>query len=422
MKRLSLNVSKFNIAKPAGILIIFYFLLPVYLYSVDVYGYLGYYPYTGINMERLLLSTFLVLFYSFYGNFLGSEFLKLTYYVCLILLFIGENCIYVCCNDVSLTMIIVISVFLTLFQFLDKIKWNIPYPKFDKGRSLELLFILAILLMIPFFQYWDQINLKNLLLQEIYETRFRFRQLGGSLLIGYIKEPLARVILPILIIDYFRKGKKCHAALSVVMLLYLFLCGGLKSIFFGLIALIAFYPGSYKKKVNWMIYGLLGAVVFGVSLYHTAGIDFLISIYRRVFLIPPRFNAVYIDYFKENLTHYSHSGFALVKDARFITQSVSEFVGQHVMGTGTNANTGIFVEGYYSFGLFGAFLYLFIPLGIIFFLKELNFAPNYYGLVFVYIYYMNTSILSTLLLSHGLFVFLMVSFIYLRERKQEHSG
>ena len=101
---------------------------------------------------------------------------------------------------------------------------------------------------------------------------------------------------------------------------------------------------------------------------------------------------------------------------------ISHYAGKYIMGTGTNANTGIFVEGYYSFGLAGAVIYLIVPILILLFLKELNYRPEFYGIVFLYLYYFNTSILSTMLLTHGLFIFLFVAFVYLRRKTSGNTG
>lgn len=395
---------------------IYLILFPVYLYSTKVYAYIGYYQFTGFSILRFVFSSFLVIFFIYYGNNLKSEFLKITYKICLVFLLYGELVSYVLDSTVNLVMIVIVSVFLISFYFCDKFKLNLNFricDGLDSKTQEKFIFILSIFLFLPFLKYINSINLNNLLLVDIYETRTQFGSFGQSaILLGYIKEPLARVLLPLLLIIGINKRKKMYIISSSFMILYIFLCGGLKSIMFGLICALAFYPFSYKKKSYNFINSLLIVGILGIVIYYIFNIDIIISIFRRVFIIPARLNKYYVEYYTDNWTYYNHSGFSLNQDIIY-KSGISNYVGDYIIGTGVNANTGIFVEGYYSFGLFGAILYLLIPFFIITFFNSINFDSSYYGIFFIYIYYSNTAILSTLCLTHGLLFFMFIALFFM---------
>lgn len=311
-----------------------------------------------------------------------------------------------------------------MFRFIDCLRFKTSNEKQAKhkvnDKVLLLLLVVCVLLFLPFLSYAPNINIRNLLLLDIYDTRTEFAGLGGRIA-GYIKEPLARVLLPMLLILSLKNKKKSYVILSSLMILYIFLCGGLKSILFGFACIIFFYVGSYEQKIKNFVYMIFLGEVIGIIFFGIFKFDTIISLYRRLFILPPRLNQFYVEFFKNDLTFYRHSGFSWVDDPRFYGMDISHFAGKYILGTGTNANTGIFVEGYYSFGLVGALLYLAVPLSIIAYLKSLNFNNKYYGIFFVYIYYFNTSIFSTLLLTHGLLLFLIVFTVFLRNTETGKS-
>lgn len=401
-----------------GIFILF---IAMYIQVVRLFSYSTYYKYTGIDAFRLLGGTAWILFLIIYKESIYNNFIKSVYIIGLILYVYGEVCIYICDSNVDLTMIIILSAFLLAFRIIDRISFKMPPVLFNMKKMINIFFVVTLVLFLPFLRYLNFINLKNLMLQEIYETRSLFESINLPAFLSYMSGPLSRVLLPVLIIASIENKRKILLVISSAMLIYLFLCGGVKSIFLGLICTIFFYKGDYSAKTRRFLYAVFAVSLLSLILLFLFDYRFVIDYLRRIFFIPPRFNLYYINYFRGNWTYYLHSGFAVNKDPRLMEMDISHFVGKYVMGTGTNANTGIFVEGYYSFGLLGAILYLIIPLGILLFLKSLNYDKKYFGLVFVYLYVWNTSIFSTMLLTHGLLFFLMLSVLFLREKKERRN-
>lgn len=402
------------------LIIIYLIFFPVYLYSAKVFWYQGYYQYTFFSGARFFAGTLLVIFFVFYGKVIDSGFVKITYYICLIFLLYGEIVSFVLDSSTSLAMIIIISFFLLLLPVTEKINidFRITSALPENTRS-KIIMLCAVVLFLPFLKYVSYINVENLLLKDIYETRTLFRNnSSGSSILGYIKEPLARVLLPLLLVRGINEKNKKYIVISSLMILYIFLCGGLKSILFGLIATLFFFRGDYDIKLFRIIKILVIIGIAGLLLYYLFRYDLIVSIFRRLFILPARLNKYYVEYFKDNWTYYKHSGISLNQDSMY-SVGISNYVGEYVIGTGTNANTGLFVEGYYSFGLFGGIVYLIIPLSIITILNSIKFDEKYYGVFFVYLYYFNTAILSTLLLTHGLLFFMCMALLCMRK---QHDG
>src|SRR5699024_12300021 len=92
--------------------------------------------------------------------------------------------------------------------------------------------------------YLRYINLENLLLVDIYETRSKFSDIDTGLT-GYLKAPLARIILPVLIIWKIERKQFIMVAIYSLMVIYIFLTGAIESILLGLGALFIFYKCYY---------------------------------------------------------------------------------------------------------------------------------------------------------------------------------
>lgn len=418
MKKININGKCISLKRTREVILcaVYFMLYPLYYEIAIRYAYMGYLQNDGIQPVRFIGMFLVAFFFICYGNVLKNHFLKSAYDIFLVLFLFNELCLYTCMIDADLTMIIIISTFLLLFKILDKVDITLPYVK-TSLKSWFILFLLSIILFLPFLRYLDIVNIRNLFLEDVYETRALFNAISMPRIMGYIMEPLSRVIFPVLIIKFLKEKKKIYAIICGIMIIFLFLCGALKSIFFGLIAVILFYGGSMLSKGKRFNIGVLGAEFVAFVMAIIFNNNTLISILRRIFFVPARFNKYYIDYFRGNYTYYMHSGFSPFSSSFLGGSEISKYVGKFVIKNGTNANTGIFVEGYYSFGLIGAVLYLIVPLFILLYLKSLNYKPDYFGIVFVYIYYFNTSILSTLLMSHGLAVFLIVALVFLRENE-----
>ena len=122
-------------------------------------------------------------------------------------------------------------------------------------------------------------------------------------------------------------------------------------------------------------------------------------------------------YFSENpFTFWSHNRLGSLFTDYVLDKKLSFFVGETLIGSeGLNANIGIIIEGYASFGYLGVFLHtLLIGLTLSFF-QSLRINNNHFGIFVVLVYLINTSFITSLYASHGLLFLILFSYFFLRE-------
>lgn len=370
-----------------------------------------------LNYTKLFVSILIMIIMLFLGLNINNEFLFTVWNIMFLYLFCGEMVFYQYNPLAKVTQPILVA-FCLIFIFLIS-KINISFKKTKTIKNPDFIITtIGIVMFLPFLAYFKYINIKNLLFIDVYETRTLFRKVNIGIN-DYLLAPLSRIILPMLIIRKLEIKHYKKALLFFVMIVYLYLCGALKSVFIGLIALLVFYRGSYIKKALLFSQGIAFLTITGSLIAYLSGNLFLVDAFiRRVFFIPPYLENLYINYFTNNYTYLSHSPFGLnIVENKYNIEPLSLWFGEVVMGQpGLNANIGLLTEGYISFGIFGGIFFGILISLILLFFKMVNLDPKYFGILFVYIYYFNTSFLSTLLLTHGLFFLIIISYYFFREQ------
>ena len=274
--------------------------------------------------------------------------------------------------------------------------------------------VLTILISLPFLQYLPYINLRNLLLQDIYETRAIFNFISTRTTV-YLIAPLTRVLLPIVIAQSLKRKNYGFTGLFIVIYAYIYLCGAFRSVLLGLFATALFYFGNYEKKKIWY----MGLMLLGITLSIMTFLPFVriaTILYRRLLFVPPGMNNHYVRTFANNPTLFAHSGLTLgLLNNPY--GSLPIYVGEEVLGIpGLSANVGLFVEGFVGFGYAGVLVSVAMISLIVYIFNEIKVPVEYFGVVFVFIYYLNNSLISTLLLTHGLF-FMIIFFLIINCEK-----
>lgn len=356
------------------------------------------------------------------GLRINNDFVSGVYNVILLYLFCGEIIYYQYNPGSSLIQPVLISICLLFVFLISKVNVQLKLKRKVKSPT-KILTSLSVVMFIPFVvYYYKYIDLKNLLLIDVYKTRQVFRGINNQLT-GYLSAPLVRILLPMLIVDSIEKRKKIKVLLFFAMILFVYLCGALKSVFFGLLALIVFYKGNFERKSLFFAKMISFLTIFGIFIALIFDNVFLLdSFIRRVFFVPPYLNNIYINFFSGNHTYLSHSPLGMNLIEYPYDRPLSMYVGEVVIGSiGLNANVGLITEGFVSFGFFGGVFAAVLISLIVLFLKMINFDPKYFGILFVYIYYFNTSFLSVLLATHGLIFFVIFSYYFFRSASSSNE-
>jgi len=333
-------------------------------------------------------------------------------------------------NDSNIISMINISIFIVVFIGISKLKIFYPAETTESGSVFDKIYaygllLLMILLLIPFFAFYEYVDINNLILLNIYETREVFRGFTNPLL-GYLFSFISRVLAPAVLVIGIRRKNIMLVVLSSLAIIFLFLLGALKSVLFTFFLVIIFYKGSFKEKVLYFYMGITILIFFGILLYYSFDNVILLDLpIRRMLFIPSYLDVQYIDYFSNNFIGMDGISFLFINfDASYLEGlSVTRYFGEVIMGREDwNANVGILTSGYIRFSFYGVFinsLFVILSFKII---SMHKFEPRYFGILLAYIYYFNTSFLSVLLVSHGYIFFVLFAFIFMRREILNKKG
>ncbi|MCK5846068.1 MAG: oligosaccharide repeat unit polymerase [Bacteroidales bacterium] len=358
------------------------------------------------------------------GGLIKSDFLKLIWYIVLIMQYYSSAVLFAYCLDISFGVVLQNVILLAILFFGDFIDFKISLPSISLKNNYKTFLIFSVILFVPFiYYYWQFISLADLFLNkdDIYKTRDLFRSINVPFL-GYLISPLSRVIFPIMMVYAIRSRKYYLFIIAAMSIAYLFLCSATKSVLIGGILTAFFYYGNEWKDKFKLFSGLIITllIVSFIASYFFQFKDITDAFVRRVFFVPPYFDNIYHSYFGSNYTYWGHSPFGMhLHNVDYMNgKGVSMFIGEDILHfDGLNANTGIITEGFLSFGYIGVAVHSIAFLGVIAYLKNLNLSPHYFGILFAYIFYLNSSLLSTLLVTHGLLFLLIVFTLFLRDSK-----
>lgn len=388
-------------------------LLGLYLYAYQyVYEYF-YYQGFGLDFSILKLLIFVLLNFMYlklcraikkkeYEFILDSTYL-------IIIIPIGVYFVY---NNDS-TLLFVSSILYIYLQLIVFLKLKVASLKIKRVRNIYAYTILFLILTLPLFiNYIKYFNFTTFIISNVYDIRTQFRELdNASNLSGYLFSPITRIILPVLIVMSMDYRRIFFAVIFIVISLVFYTFGALKVTLLSLLMTFIFYHGDIIKKVN-RLHNLFIAINLAAILEVVIFKSYIIIdvFIRRVFYIPALYSNIYIEYFKNDLTFWSHNPIgAIFNKTRFSSENISFYVGNNVIGdTGLNANVGLLAEGFFSFSFFGVALHAIIIAYMFKYCTNLI-HHKYYGIVFVMIYVTNTSFYTQLLATHGL-IFLLLYF------------
>ncbi|TMM58950.1 hypothetical protein FEE95_05825 [Maribacter algarum] len=313
------------------------------------------------------------------------------------------------------------NIFFWSILLIGKIKIKFSSKKTSLRSSKNLLLVVVLVGIVPFVVlYLPYINLNNLLLREVYETRAIMASNISNLYTDYTYSWFSKLIIPsLLVFGLFRKNKTT-VFLGISSLIFLYLCGANKAVFAGLIMVLVLYRFDYRKKMNYLLLFLIGVTL--LSLFSSLVFknnDLMVLTVRRPFLLPGLLDLLYFDFFDGNNLFWSES----------ITGSFIEYpydkphsyiVGEEYFGKAEwNANNGIISDGFMNFGMIGVTINAVI-VGLYFStLNQLNISGKFFGLIFLFIFSLISSSLTTVLLTHGGFVLLLLAIFVLKDTRKQ---
>lgn len=379
------------------------------------------------NLYRICISLALALSFIQLGKWVGSKLLYAIWHMILIIC-LFPNLVFYALSSGKISSSMGYIIFLIILLLMSKLKLhhiNSKVINIQQGSNLPIILLITLVLFVPFLSYLPHLNLRNLWLAEVYETRSIFREINHWNFLSYLLSPLSRVLLPALIVISIHRRNYPLLLLVIALTVYLYLASGaLKSVYFGIFAAVFFYFGkSYKSKILIFMVPLIFIMVLGILEFKVTQHLYLQNLaVRRVFFIPPLIEDTYYSFFSgSDKTFYTHSLLSFL-DGPDYGMPLSRYIGETVMGNeGYNANVGVIPDGFLSLGWMGVVINSVLISYTFLLLDRFKMDPIFFGIIFIYIYYFNTAFLGTLLLTHGYLFLLLFAFFSLKNLGNKHE-
>ena len=292
-------------------------------------------------------------------------------------------------------------------------------PVLNKKQSLLLLFLITTIGIIPYLLvYGPYIDLKNLFLMDVYKTRAATKGLS-NLYFGYTYSLFTKIIIPLIIIFSLELKNRLMAIIGILYLVLFYLFGAHKTVYLGILVVLAFYRLNYIKSANWLIFLSLASLVICILLA-IFGFDYLwILTFRRIHFLPTLLDISYLDFFRDNFMSWSESILSSFFDYPY-DQKHEYLIGKlYFNRPDMVANNGLISDGYMNMGSLGVLINSVLIGGYFMLLNSLNVPSRYFGLYFLVIFSFISSSIFTVFLTHGAFALLLMSIFLLRERNEQ---
>jgi hypothetical protein len=292
-------------------------------------------------------------------------------------------------------------------------------PVINKTQALYLLLTLTTIGVIPYLiVYGPYINLKNLFLMDVYQTRFKMASISNPYF-GYTYSVFTKIIIPLIIVFSLELKKKVWLLVGVLYLILFYLFGAHKTVYAGLFVVLMFYRFSYTQSVKFMVKYSSILIVLVVFLAFV-GYDYpWILSFRRVHLIPTLLDICYLDFFHDNYLFWSESVLKSFVDYPYdvrATNLIGEF---YFRRPDMSANNGFISEGYMNFGSWGVLINVIVVSIYFSVLNSLNIPAKYFGLFVLTMFSFSSSPVFTVFLTHGGFALLLASIFLLNKKRFE---
>lgn len=407
-------------------ILIYYALLSVlnfcYIIHANSFIYVAY--NTGSLFEflpnRFLLVTVVVLINSIILSFHRiSDFAYSILILILIFFVIPAGLVFASNQIIPMDVFFLNNALFYIAGLFLSIKIDIPVPVLNKSQAAQVLLGITAIGIIPFiYLYAPYINLKNLFLIDVYETRSIVTENINNLYTGYTYSWYSKIILPVVLVFFIHFKSRLGLIISVVFLLFFYLCGAHKTVFLGTFAVLIFYRYDYLKKTFLLLKVLCFIALLGLFLQLFFKWDYFWTItLNRIFMLNALLDYCFFDFFRNNPIYWSDS---------FMASSIKypyDLMPSHLIGREylsnpkVNANTGIIANGFKNAGYVGAFINIFIVSLYLGMLNSFRINPKFYGLFIVLIFTFTNASLTGSILTHGLLILFLISMFVLRNTK-----
>ena len=316
-------------------------------------------------------------------------------------------------NDTNISLFISHLIFIVVFcmGYFTKQKNFVNIKKFTR---LEYLFLLiSVFIGIILYYQSPTFNIASLLLDSanVYEDRLLFRYKESTILSSYFFSPFARIIIPFLTLHFIFKKKYIIALFTfLISIIFFITTGSLKSMLFAPLLVLVVYKICHAISFkNYLLKFFI--IIMLISLFENYLFDTtIISNYsiRRFLFTPSLLSNIYFEYFQQ----FPAAIFGL-NPLETYDMPIARYVGAFLMNNAeARASVGVLVEFWLNFRLFGVLLAAILIYSFFYVLDASKLSKLLAPVVIPFIYYINTSFIGPLLLSHGFWVLFLLAILY----------
>ncbi len=375
-----------------------------------------------VNYWRLFVSIVVVLLFILVLTILKlKDFLYSILSLILIFFVFPSAILFASVKGIDYRIFLSHSLFYIMTILIANVNLSIISKKISPLNSKRILFLTVLIGMIPYLiLYIPYINLNNLLLIDVYETRESMGLAVNNFYTNYTYSWFNKFIIPSLLIFgiYFRD--RITIILCTASLIFLYLCGAHKAVFVGLFFTFILYKYPYLTKINYLLKVLLliavGSLVISIAFKN----DFLMLMsVRRTMILPAFLDILYFDLFDNNHLYWSETFNGIFKDYPYEVPHAF-VVGEKYFGYPEwGANNGIISEGFMNWGMAGVFINIIFVAFYFNIMSQLNISGKFFGLFFLFIFLIISGSLTTVLLTHGGIILLLISFLFLKNTDEQ---
>ncbi len=374
------------------------------------------------NLLNFFISTVCVCINTFLVTILRAKDFLYSIAVLILIFFVFPSAvIFTFVQNIDWRIFLSHNLFFFAVLLASKIQIRIKTGRIPIAQSKNFLLLVVVVGLIPFaLLFFPYINFKNLILQEIYETRAVMLASVNNLYTSYSYSWFNKFIIPCLLIFGIYFKDRVTIVIGSLALIFLFLCGAHKTVFAGLILTFILYKYDYITKINYFLKILIGIGLFALLVSVIFGNDFIMAMsIRRAFLLPAMVDVLYFDFFKNNHLLWSESFNELFQPNPYQIEH-SFVIGENYFGDITwGANNGIISDGFMNAGMFGVVVNITVVAFYFSFLNQLNISPKFFGLFFLFVFVIISSALTTVLLTHGGIILLLLSVFFLKNTDKQ---
>lgn len=324
--------------------------------------------------------------------------------------------LYITMPNYDFRIIVSVLAFYFMVLWFNRLSFKSSTKTIDNRKALKILLVVSFMGLVPFIiLFWPYIDFKNLLLKDIYETREIITLQVNNLYTNYTYSWYNKVILPAILIFGIYYRSKFSIFFAILGLIWLYLCGAHKAVFFGIIVVVLLYRYSYNYKTylvtKWLV--IMSIVAIFSSLFFQNEWLMTISL-RRVFIVPAFLDSLYFNFFKNNYMYWSESFMGKLIHYPYDMVS-SKVIGYNYFKDKTwNANNGILSDGYMNWGMMGVLINVFFTALLINYFDKQKISSRFFGLFVLLFLVLASSKFTTVLLTHGGLILVLLTALVLK--------